>query len=525
MIRVLNFALVVSMLSTNAMAGGAGSSDNLASRFMEKNSSETNSINVASEAETADIQVRSLSTGSSFLAGTATLLNAADDAGICTVAPSTEPETQLSAVGPSLVFNNPTELKRNNNFSFAKTIQKIIDTSGDSNTTTPIQMVESMMSTYKTEVSSKINDESGVKMTLDARPGEAALQASELLEGLMEPTALFNRLDLAPSDGGHCGEYRIVYHKENQTNFGRFFIIFEGQYPNPSPSEGLAGCLPVADFWVSLNNMDASTAATKLEEFFYQGIEQEGVMLPAVVDFNNYKSGQVRTNNFVNGNWQLREFKSELNKGTAAFNMVTVKANPLSELYGNDTASLPSENDASKVSELFKAYKADFITQYINQLVNPELSGVAENTTALINSIGFDPDNKYNEFQSTAGSADEPAGKISSEFNSGIATGLSGHENQKVQVITADMLLHRAGAMTCGGCHQFSNAKIIAPGVQWPRSAGFVHVTESGMLSPALQDQFLPFRRDILTDIACDRPEPSPEFQAWLIPIWSLILN
>ena len=38
--------------------------------------------------------------------------------------------------------------------------------------------------------------------------------------------------------------------------------------------------------------------------------------------------------------------------------------------------------------------------------------------------------------------------------------------------------------------------------IAWPQSAGFVHVTESSVLSPALIDVFLPFRADRLREAA-----------------------
>ena len=34
------------------------------------------------------------------------------------------------------------------------------------------------------------------------------------------PVALFNRFDLAPEDGAHCGEYRIVYAMHDGTSGG-----------------------------------------------------------------------------------------------------------------------------------------------------------------------------------------------------------------------------------------------------------------------------------------------------------------
>jgi hypothetical protein len=37
--------------------------------------------------------------------------------------------------------------------------------------------------------------------------------------------------------GQHCGEYRVVYHKNNGN---RFFLSFEAKYPNPEIKKGKA---------------------------------------------------------------------------------------------------------------------------------------------------------------------------------------------------------------------------------------------------------------------------------------------
>jgi hypothetical protein len=39
-----------------------------------------------------------------------------------------------------------------------------------------------------------------------------------------------------------CGEYRVIYHKNNGN---RFFLSFEAKYPNPEPSKGKKGCAAV----------------------------------------------------------------------------------------------------------------------------------------------------------------------------------------------------------------------------------------------------------------------------------------
>ncbi len=506
MIRITGIMLVCTLMAANTYAGGAGNTDNLANRFLSNNKVEVKPSD--NEPASTTISSRSFSAQSFSLK----TLSPVDDTNICAV----NPTAIINPTGPSLVLNNP-ELLRSG-FSFSRTMNKIVSTSL-SQSTVADNMIGSMIGTYND--ASKLNIESDVTMPIDVRTGELSLVPSELLTD-MQPTAIFNRLDLAPSDGSNCGEYRMVYHHDLGHNVsGRFFIIFEAQYPNPTPSQGLAGCLPVADFWVSLNNKTEDEAALLLEKFFYEGITHNEVDLPAVVNFNNYSSGQVRVNNFINFNsWQLREFKTAVSDGDAIFNLVTVKSNPLAELYGVSSGS--DENELI----LFSEFKVDFNTEYINQLLSPEINGVNSNLTALINTISLNSENKYNEFQSTAqGSSDDPASLVSSEFMSEIGSILSTNENPEIQVITSEMLINRAGAMTCGGCHQFSNNDVVAPGVTWPRSDGFVHVSENGRLSPALTDSFLPFRAKILTDVSCNRPEPKPVFDAWLIPVWNLILN
>src|SRR5262249_52935169 len=56
----------------------------------------------------------------------------------------------------------------------------------------------------------------------------------------------------------------------------------------------------------------------------------------------------------------------------------------------------------------------------------------------------------------------------------------------------------RAGVVSCGGCHKFSANRPIAPNVPWPSDQGFVHVTEEGTLSAALNEHLLPARRENL---------------------------
>ena len=57
-----------------------------------------------------------------------------------------------------------------------------------------------------------VNPVSGLRMKVDVRPLEAALDPQKLLNPVdptgLVPIALFNRLDLAPQDWSNCGEHR-----------------------------------------------------------------------------------------------------------------------------------------------------------------------------------------------------------------------------------------------------------------------------------------------------------------------------
>jgi hypothetical protein len=68
-------------------------------------------------------------------------------------------------------------------------------------------------------------------------------------------------------------QVRIFYQNHRyQNNGGRFFLIFEAQYPNPELKKGKAGCFAVADFWKEIGGMNKTEALAQLEKFFYQGL-------------------------------------------------------------------------------------------------------------------------------------------------------------------------------------------------------------------------------------------------------------
>jgi hypothetical protein len=59
---------------------------------------------------------------------------------------------------------------------------------------------------------------SSIRLRSLERPPAIVLMQEATLSGLldnMSPTAIFNRFDLSASNGQHCGEYRVIYHKNN----------------------------------------------------------------------------------------------------------------------------------------------------------------------------------------------------------------------------------------------------------------------------------------------------------------------
>lgn len=314
------------------------------------------------------------------------------------------------------------------------------------------------------------------------------------------PTALVNRFDLAPLNGSDCGEYRIVYAKRSGiTNPGnRNLLIFEAVLPNPNPGLGLAGCHPVAKFWASLTNTPTpATRATQLQNFYFTGLP--GFM--PVVHIDNYgnrvptsaatpATGQVRTNQFMQPPWTLREFRVRLSLCSGSpcalnFRPVTVATNPGGVLF----------DPASTHVQAFNFQNVEFPGQVQNLAIDDiNLFNLA--TTLPVNSgqsHAQGPENDYLFHFGTTANA----------FRTNIQTELTNAGSP----LTPDEVVARSLALSCAGCHQLSNGANLGSGIVWPPSAGFVHVmeqTEPGpfgprfRISPALNVAFLPHRKAVI---------------------------
>ncbi|WP_224241076.1 hypothetical protein [Hyalangium gracile] len=314
------------------------------------------------------------------------------------------------------------------------------------------------------------------------------------------PIGLFNRFDLAPANGSNCGEYRIAFAKRSGISGGinRNLIIFEAMLPNPSPALGLEGCRPVADFWSNLTAQpSASTRAAMLRDFYFNGLPNPNgpTNFMPVLHIDNLgnrprESGQVRSNQFMQNNWNLREFKIQRECGTTGcalrFIPVTVKTNPGGTLF-NPLSAHPLAPGFQSV---------DFISQ---------VPSLAVNDINLFNMVL--PDNR-NSGQSDAQSPTEnhyvnQFGTGPSAFRTNIQSSLSTIPS----TLTPDQVVARAMALSCAGCHQLSVGRDLGGGITWPFSLRFVHVseqTEPGpdgprhQISPALINVFIPHRKAVL---------------------------
>jgi hypothetical protein len=434
-------------------------------------------------------------------------------------------------------------------FSFARTIGAILESAEVANTAPEREaLVLSMLRSFRLDQAR--NPQTSLPAAIEERLNEAAFSPEDLLDPNSEnglvPLGLFNRLDLAPDDWSYCGEHRIVYGKRNPGFENRFLLIFEAIVPNPE-GEGESGCRPVGEFWAELSSEDDDMArAEKLAEFYYRGLGQPaaGAFSPAV-HFGNFGGGargQVRGNVFMQQPWLLREWRMQLSptSGVPEFVVETVKDNPLAEFYADEfqaPGGLMTEQEQELASGELTRFQGEFLIKYRENL-SPEASlqfqafkeemekyrnDDLSHEQILLNSIALGGDNRYNEFQSvsqngTSVPTDEPVLQAGAKFTTLLDALMGGLEPDPALRLSAEEILHRAGGASCGGCHNTTPGDVIGrepedggqqivwPGVVPP---GFVHASEDRVLSPALENHFLPFRAQALRHHLCaDLPEP-----------------
>jgi hypothetical protein len=317
------------------------------------------------------------------------------------------------------------------------------------------------------------------------------------------PIGLFNRFDLAPENGAHCGEYRIVYAKTtglSATN-DRNLIIFEAVVPNPAPSTGLQGCRSIVTLWSNLSRENnVNRRADSLERFYFQGIGA----VPPVVSIGHFGAnangwGQIRTNQFslTTTGWSLREFKLVQNGGTKIV-PVSDKNNAFGRLFDPDSTH-PAAAE----------FRSFFPTQ-VAALAAPNLAGI---DIAVMDT--------FNTGQSQASGTTATEMRYLDNLGmvpSSLRTAIQAELTALGSPLTPDEVVLRAQANSCAGCHRLNNNVAIGGGLTWPPSMGFVHISERDTevvggvtrfrISDALLNAFLPHRKNIIESFLNYRPLP-----------------
>lgn len=432
------------------------------------------------------------------------------------VAPKPLSTTKLKGV----IFTDPTSLRKN--FPLSETIDRILISSGDMASTDSAAVKktkrEAFLQTLMTSFKRTSATNKGVTMPLTPRPEEAAQKPSVLLNPAdnfngMQPIAVTNRLDLAPADGKHCGEQRIIYAKGPGTFDNRMTLIFEAVVPNPTPAKGILGCMPLAKFWWNLQNVTVADMGTQLKGLFYTGVP--GVTSGPIVHFKNYGTplGQVRVNSFVvsqnRGNpWVLREYGIRKKTGKAAYLSIRPIGNsPLSLLY-----KAPVKGENAKITQLRKDYQAFLLGQAMTDLLAIDIAAVKSKLTVtdhdMINRMGTTIPTRFNGFEDLVDSAVFEPGRI-------ISQPLDRAISDKIRTTTTAWpvnpfdFIGRVTIQSCAGCHEFTNGRPIQENVVWPRSLGFVHIDEEGQVSELLKDRFLPFRYKSMSDFIKNNAAPN----------------
>jgi hypothetical protein len=339
--------------------------------------------------------------------------------------------------------------------------------------------------------------------TIDGAQAKAANLDAEM--ATYHAVGIVNRLDLAAEGWKNCGEHRIVYGRQG-AGVQRSFIIFEAVLPNPRPGCE-SGCRAVAEHWYQLSSVaDPVERAKRLEQLFYTGLPG----YEPVVRLDHYAakttggysggSGQIRTNQFLESPWMLKEFKLALDCTIKPCVVepvpIPVKVNPDGELWRESTLGLANEFQQNVVLPQVSSLGLNDITKFSYQVALQFDAARSQPQSPGLH------DHYFEAYTAVPG---VPGG-----FRSALGTAAAATS----PVLTDKQVVNRALALSCAGCHMPSSfnltlANSIGPGMSWPDSAGFVHVRAEAVsgvhaLSSALTSTFLPARAKNLASMLSD---------------------
>ncbi|MEX1363662.1 MAG: hypothetical protein AB1Z98_11070 [Nannocystaceae bacterium] len=356
------------------------------------------------------------------------------------------------------------------------------------------------------------------------------------------PIAAVNRFDLAPTDGSNCGEARLVL-ATNAAN--RMFTIFEAQIPNPDPECGIDACAPVQEFWANLTNIDdPAVRADELRMAYMDGhpdLQAAGFGPFLSKDNLTFGTGQIRTNNFDQGPWSLREFKAiaveepaikqALEDAVAMGEHQAVEMDGEIGLAGQGTAPsaamplpkpLPSTIDVLRIIPVPVAANP-FGQLWNDNLVLPESVACQDALVDTVQHLMNDDPNLMAVAMPPECLAAESPDAFVQQYHLQLSGGTTGPGSlqQRIQdeilaidpgstLTPANIARRAAFAGGCIGCHQQTNNANLGNGVIAPASAFFVHTRENQLedcgngdvscffISSALKSSFLPHRESVM---------------------------
>lgn len=316
-------------------------------------------------------------------------------------------------------------------------------------------------------------------------------------------TAFVNRLDLAPQNGAHCGQQRMIFANTSgpgSKGFGRTFMIVEAQIPNPSPELGILGCRPLAQFWLDQDSIDdPKLRGARLRQAFLSGGAPGLEGFPAFYTAENLTvgSGQIRTNVFDDSPWTLREFKlAREPNGNLSAVPFPVAESPHGALW-NENSPLPQG----------EACRASFLNA---------LEGVLTSDLSL---MSFVVDSACKDAESQNDFSQDYASQLfnSPRFQKEIQAKLDAVGSK----LTPFEVANRARfAGSCIGCHNEAQFSSLGEGLFAPSSFDFPQVVEFQEpcgddsnrrcfgTSTALKTVFLPGRLNALGRLVPVVPNP-----------------
>ncbi len=302
-----------------------------------------------------------------------------------------------------------------------------------------------------------------------------------------QPLAIVNRLDLAPADGANCGQQRMIFANNSFIGNSRMFIIVEAMVPNPSPECGVDACRPIAEFWNSLADIeDAGLRGALLQDVFLRsGLGSFGPFMNS--DRLGPNGGQVRTNNFNDFVWTLREFHFQSAPAVLPLPQ-PVAESPNGELW-NDLSTLPQGEECR---ESFLRAAEGVLGNNLSAMTFPVAQACKDAES---------PNDFFRQDYVThlaSGSGDFIA-RLDSIANS---AGLSAF----------DVAARARFAGSCMGCHQEASGSSLGGGLTAPFQGDFVQVSEFSTencgdgtlcfgLSDALRNTFLPHRLNVQNEL------------------------